>query len=110
MARLDEQLRELHVSGYFDAENMLRDMANGTEEFEYMRKYADGADFSADVCREQLRSLWTAYCLHQNLDCDTGRYDIDLMRLWEAVRDTEPDTTDWSDYDSFDGFMCRQLV
>lgn len=110
MTKLDEQLRMLHIDGYFDAENMLRDMANGAEEFEYMRKYAGGADFSTDVCREQLRSLWTAYCLHHGLDCDTSRYDSALMGLWEAVAETEPDTADWSDFDSFDGFMCRNLV
>ena len=68
------------------------------------------ACFESEECRDQLRSLWTAYCLHNNLIVDTGTYDDDILELWSAVSLGEEDTAEWSDFDSFDDFMCAHLV
>ena len=79
-------------------------------EFKFMASFAMQSCFDEDICRDQFRMLWTAYCLHHNLDVDTVNYDSDLRELWEAVSADQEDTSDWSDYDSFDHFMSRYLV
>lgn len=65
------------------------------------------------MCRDQLRHLWTAYCLRYDLDVDTSVYDNDLLSLWQKMDDTdnggEPETAGWSDYHSFDIFMGAYL-
>jgi len=35
---------------------------------------------------------------------------VGLVMLWEVVSEMEAYTADWSDYDSFDAFMCEYLV
>ncbi len=79
-------------------------------ELEYMKDFSREACFESEECRDQLRSLWTAYCLHNNLIVDTGTYDDDILELWSAVSLGEEDTAEWSDFDSFDDFMCAHLV
>lgn len=83
-------------------------------EFNFLCFFARETPFDIDVSRTQFRALWTAYCLHHNLYVDTGSYDSDLARLWTAVKEDYdedgPDTGDWSDFDSFDDFMCGDLV
>ena len=79
-------------------------------EFKFMASFAMQSCFDEDICRDHFRILWTAYCLHHNLDVDTASYDSDLRELWEAVAADEEDTADWSDFDSFGNFMCRYLV
>lgn len=80
-------------------------------ELQYLIAFVKGAFFEADVCCQQLRSLWTAYCLHQNLDVDTRMYDNDLMMIWETVEDTgEEDTMHWGNFDSFNDYMCEFLI
>ena len=79
-------------------------------EFEFMVSFAMQSCFDEDICRNRFRMLWTAYCLHYDLDVDTASYDSDLREMWEAVAADEEDTADWSDFDSFGSFMCRYLV
>lgn len=79
----------------------------------FMQDFIGGACFDEEVCRDQLRCLWTAYCLRHNLDVDTSGYDNDLLSLWQKMEDTdnggEPETADWSDYDSFNIYMGKYL-
>jgi len=79
-------------------------------EQEYMMAFARENCFDSEVCCDQLRSLWTAYCLHHNLDPDTAQYDNAAYNLWEAVEATEPNNAFYSNFDSFDNFMCKELV
>ena len=79
-------------------------------EFRFLLHYAKEAFFDEEICRDLLLVLWTAYCLHHNLDVDTASYDSDLRELWESVAADEEETADWSDFDSFTAFMCRYLV
>lgn len=85
-------------------------MMEKIQELQYIFSFADEGCFDTEPACNQLRSLWTAYCLHHGLDVDTGGYDNDLLAVWERVAATESDTAYWSDYDSFDGFMCLDLV
>lgn len=79
-------------------------------ERQFMLDFISEAPFNVDVCRDQLRCLWTTYCLHYGLDVDTRSYDAILRKLYEKMSETEPETADWSDLESFGYFMCRHLV
>ena len=52
------------------------------DELSFMLRFAETAFLSEQVCADQLRSLWSAYCIHDDLDMDTGEYDHDLSELW----------------------------
>ena len=82
---------------------------NREQEIKFLRQFAfEGVGDSIE--RDQLRCLWTAYCLHHDFQVDTYSYDTDLLMLWAAVSEFARDTGDWSDFDSFDNFMCKYLV
>lgn len=40
------------------------------KELDFMLHFAREAFLDEEVCADQLRSLWTAYCLHHGLDAD----------------------------------------
>lgn len=83
---------------------------NRYDELQYLLAFARENCFDSEICCDQLRSLWTAYCLHHGLDPDTAQYDNDMLTLWVEVEATESDNVFWSDFDSFDDFMCVYLV
>lgn len=80
-------------------------------------KFAETNDFSGDgynvevspsemLSRNQLRSLWTAYCILYGLEPDTYGYDARLGALWDAV--IENRVVKGSN-DKFDDFTCFDL-
>lgn len=85
-------------------------MMDRKDELGYLLCFAVEGCFDIEVCCRQLRCLWTAYCMHQNLDVDTAQYDSDLAEVWGQVSQHEEDTAYWSNLDSFDNFMCQELV
>ena len=34
---------------------------------------------------KQLRTLWAAYCIHQNMSIDNLSYDRELLQVWHAI-------------------------
>ena len=85
------------------------------KEFAYILQFVKEAeDLDTNmVARQQLRSLWTAYCLHAGYDADTAAYDEHLSRLWDEVishRDIEGSNDVFDDYECFGDFMCEDLV
>ena len=81
-----------------------------TAELQFLQNYVTGSCFDEEISRDHLRMLWTAYCLHHNLDVDTAGYDNDLLVLWMALSETGDGTSEWEDYNEFGNFMCRYLV
>lgn len=85
------------------------------KEFAYLLSFVKEGYFDSNKELTQLRSLWTAFCLHNNLDCDTARYDNRLMVVWEKMLENE--TNRWAtsevpgvpDYVAFDLFMGEEL-
>lgn len=61
-----------------EAESTMSRMA----EYKFLLNYAKGSCFDNDICRDRFRMLWTAYCLHHDLEVDTSGYDNDLLVLW----------------------------
>ena len=99
--------------GYHAAARLIEQLADSLQsevELDWMKQFARACCFDEDVCRDHLRSLWTTYCLHYGLTPDTSMYDRSLEELWQVVSETEEDTADWSDLDSFDLFLCKDLV
>ena len=83
---------------------------NKNVEFQFLVQFSRENPLDEEICRDQLRALWTAYCLHHGRTVDTGSYDNEISELWSAVAETESDTGDWCGFDSFDNFMCYLLV
>ena len=79
-------------------------------EFKFVLDFIVESYLIEELARDQLRSLWTAYCLHHNLDADTAEYYEDFAQLWKVVSESGDGTSEWSDFDSFGNFMCRYLV
>lgn len=81
-----------------------------TRELQYIISFAEQGCFDTELACNQLRGLWTAYCLHHGLEVDTSVYDGDLQSVWAQVAAVESDTAYWGNYSSFDDFMCVNLV
>lgn len=74
---------------------------------------AEPEEWENMVCCNQLKALWTAYCIVERMDVDTGRYGNDLARLWAAVISTmeiEGSSHVFADFGTFGDFMCEDLV
>lgn len=80
------------------------------DEFNFMLSYVQESCFDEAICRDWLRMLWTVYCLHHSLEVDTSDYGYDLLELWMKITETGDGTSEWSDFSSFDHFMCTYLV
>lgn len=86
------------------------------EEMNYILDFAKGIDFGYEGSSRQLRSLWTAYCLHNNIDVDSNEYDVGIAKIWDVVYENE--TNCWVDndeefivgYDEFDSYMSDEII
>ncbi len=119
---IKKQLDMLHRDGYFDAEQIIRSLLRQVNisdmqktsikklKLEYLKDFAREAYLDNDVSCDQLRSLWTAYCLHHNLTVDTATYDSDIAELWGAVSFDGEGTAEWNDFECFKNFMCAHLI
>ena len=102
-----------HMGIMDDAADAIEDLQthiSRVAEFDFMLSYVQESCFDEEICRDWLRMLWTVYCLHHGLEVDTSDYDNDLLELWNKLTETSDETSDWSDFSSFDHFMCTYLV
>lgn len=78
-------------------------------EFNYLLSAAKEGDYSSEpVIRNQIRSLWTTYCLHNNLDTDTQQYDTKLRQVFQAINENSM-TDKPFEFEAFDLFMGEYL-
>ena len=101
---------ELEVTDRTQIIGSMQDKISREAEMKYLKEFTRQNCFDGETIRDQLRCLWTAYCIHYGLDVDTLGYDNDLFALWDTLVEGEPETEGWRDYDSFDNFMCKYLV
>lgn len=107
-----QQVEMLRRDGYADAADIIvrqDSQFNLVKEFEYMAEFAAGNDSGDLLTREQLRALWTTYCIHIGAAVDTALYDSDLRRIWAQVTNAGQ-ARGYRDFDDFDDFMCGLLV
>lgn len=68
------------------------------------------------LAKNQILSLWTAYCLIYSLAPDTYSYDTKLRNIWQSILKQLPSQSmltlidELKTFDDFDGFMCQNLV
>lgn len=78
-------------------------------EFDFIKECIKENDLSYTICLEQLRGLWTAYCLHNRYECDTSSYDHKLDELWTEVCEFDiewlPDDKSYKGFDLFMGYL-----
>lgn len=74
--------------------------------FKYLAKFAKSMVLGETIGCRQLRALWTSYCIVNNMQPDTQKYDAEIFSLWEIVQ-----TDIWigTSFDEFDEFMCEDL-
>ena len=61
-----------------------------------------------DLATDQLKALWTAYCLCRDLAPDTLDYDIEIGAVWQKVTEMLPNPV-WADFEAFDMHMGASL-
>ncbi len=62
-------------------------------------------DSSEGVVRHQLLSMWTAYCVHNDLEPDTSTYDQAILKVWGLLADD----CESECFASFDAYMGQFL-
>lgn len=111
-ANIAHGIEQLKIGGYTDEAKMLEHFTtnlNTLAELKFLSTFAESTDFFCQLERNQLRSLWTAYCFHADLEVDTASYDTILRSIWGRM--TVPDEClDFENYECFDMFMCSNLV
>lgn len=84
---------------------------NISTEFDYMRGFIGGADFGiGNISFTRLRALWTAFCLHNNLDVDTYTYDRYLAMLWKSLLENGTGGFGLDSFDEFNSHMAEYLI
>ncbi len=60
------------------------------QEWEWIKNYISDITLKhSPAGSHQLRALWTAFCLHQDLDPDTNAYDNYLLELFQYIDQAE---------------------
>lgn len=82
-------------------------------EFQYILRFVtqarDASFTSEELFANQLLALWTAYCLHKHLTCDTYRYDTELSCIWPLLEEDEKPEGCYKNFDEFDLFLGQYL-
>lgn len=81
-------------------------------EWQFLVDYVkdDTTDFYNEAYRSQLMALWTAYCMHNDLDVDTAMYDAVLKDLFNALSDEQKAELHCVRLPEFDSMMAQWLV
>ena len=63
-------------------------------------------DYDKHIIFRQLRSLWTSYCMHEDLVPDTLQYDVKFSEIYKEIQKEIPTIP----FESFDLFMGGNLA
>ena len=77
--------------------------------FSKLLDFAKTEDLGSEVILNQFHALWVAYCLHADYEVDTSPYDNDLIEIWDKAVSANP-FNPFANFDSFDMYMCKNLV
>ena len=79
-----------------------------SRELSYIKEFAKQMTFYPRTPELiQLRALWTAYCIHQDMEVDTAPYDKELASIWSVLEEKLPQL---GTFDKFENYMAEQLV
>lgn len=80
-------------------------------EFDYILECIESSeDLDEMAVMQQLRCLWTSFCLHQNLDVDTKTYDEKMMEMWQVMQENDSAPYSSLEYGRFYNAMSKYLV
>lgn len=71
--------------------------------------FAVNEDLTINIARQQLRAMWTTFCICVDYEVDTGSYDIHLLQLWDKINNENPHRY-FESFEQFDFYMCQLLV
>lgn len=97
--------------GLEKAENLQKDELQFMIRFVRLDSDFEGCDPIPGA--SHLKALWTAYCLHHDLEPDTNIYDMGILDLWNEITETYKDKMSgfpYQTFDDFDNYMCSDLV
>ena len=77
-------------------------------EWKFLLAYADYPDTGV-LHSEQLRALWTAFCIHRDLLVDTNEYDVKLISIYGHLYHTSDTAKDHDDFNTFYNYMSEFL-
>lgn len=81
------------------------------EEYGYLLEFVESSeDIGSVLSMQQLRCLWTAYCLHENIDVDTVEYDNMMTEIWFVIQESENAPYSSDEYGRFYNAMSKYLV
>lgn len=81
------------------------------EELDYILeriKSSDGLDIP--LVMRQIKSLWTAFCLHHDQSVDTHSYDMNMLTLWKYMCRNKSNPYSSVDYERFYNIMSGNLI
>lgn len=81
----------LRRDGYHAAARMIESIQGKISreaEMKYLKEFIRQSCFDEETSRDQLRCLWTAYCLHHGLDADTSGYEMTCSNCGTPRRKT----------------------
>ena len=79
------------------------------KEYNYLKQFALQADLTEPLNHVRLRSLWTAFCMHHNIDIDTKDYVQFVRNLWNIIVTEPVSLKNWKDCESFKYFLTENL-
>ena len=80
-------------------------------EFDYILECIESSeDLDEMIVMQQLRCLWTAFCLHHDLDVDTGKYDSKMQEMWDVMQENESAPYSSDEFGRFYNAMSKYLV
>lgn len=83
---------------------------NEREEFDIILEFIEGADFDEILYLQQLRALWTAFCIHRDEAVDTGSYYCYMLEMWSVMEENGTNPYSSTEYERFYNAMCKYLV
>ena len=68
-------------------------------------------DFNLEIAREQLRALWTAFCVRWNFDSNTFQYESCLSDLYDRLKAHDRTlTNEFSTFEEFNNYMGELIA
>ena len=80
-------------------------------EFDFILECLESSeDLDELVVMQQLRCLWTAYCIHQEIDVDTNEYDRKMEKMWNVMQENASAPYSSVEFGRFYNAMSKFLV
>ncbi len=81
------------------------------QEYKYILEFIESSDdLDQIIVMQQLRCLWTAFCIHHGINGVTYEYDAKIDWMWEAMQENESAPYSSLEHERFYRAMSNYLV